>query len=186
MKKTIFPAGARRAVETLTMAALAMSGAWAQTAPAASAPASPPPACAAAEHRQFDFWIGDWEVFRPDGQKVGENRIELVAGGCALLENWRGRGGFSGKSLNIYARDDKRWHQTWVDSSGSLLVLAGGLVDQRMVMSAQAPAPGGATLQQRIAWTPNEDGSVRQLWESSSDSGKTWSVRFDGRYVRRR
>jgi hypothetical protein len=28
---------------------------------------SPPPACSAAEHRQFDFWIGRWEVFTPDG-----------------------------------------------------------------------------------------------------------------------
>ncbi|HWK85149.1 MAG TPA: hypothetical protein VNS61_15590 [Caldimonas sp.] len=186
MKKTNSAAGAKRVVPMLAAAALSMSGAWAQTAPAASAPALPPPACLADEHRQFDFWIGDWEVFQPNGQKVGENRIEPIANGCALLENWSGRGGFSGKSLNIYDRDDKRWHQTWVDSSGSLLVIAGGLVDKRMVMSSQAPAPGGGTLQQRIAWTPDDDGSVRQLWESSTDSGKTWTVQFDGKYVRRK
>jgi len=25
---------------------------------------------------------------------------------------------------------------------------------------------------------------VRQLWESSSDGGRTWTVLFDGHYVR--
>ncbi|HET9792353.1 MAG TPA: hypothetical protein VFR08_13715, partial [Candidatus Angelobacter sp.] len=31
---------------------------------AAAAPQTPPakPGCQAAEYRQFDFWIGDWEV----------------------------------------------------------------------------------------------------------------------------
>jgi len=30
------------------------------------------------------------------------------------------------------------------------------------------------------------DGSVRQLWELSNDAGATWTVLFDGRYVRAR
>ena len=149
-------------------------------ASAQTTPAPPPPACQSAEYRQFDFWIGTWDVFQPNGQKAGENRIEPISGGCALLENWSGRGGFTGKSLNIYDSTDKRWHQTWVDSSGSLLMIAGGLVDKRMVLGSQA---GDA--HQRITWTPNDDGSVRQFWESSADAGKTWTVLFDGKYVRR-
>jgi hypothetical protein len=32
--------------------------------------------------------------------------------------------------------------------------------------------------------TPNADGTVRQLWESSADSGRTGSVAFDGLFVR--
>ena len=35
----------------------------------------------------------------------------------------------------------------------------------------------------RVTWTPNEDGSVRQFWESSTDNGDTWSVAFDGLYT---
>jgi hypothetical protein len=34
----------------------------------------------------------------------------------------------------------------------------------------------------KITWTPNSDGSVRQLWESSTDHGKTWNIAFDGLY----
>ena len=50
-----------------------------------------PPACQGAEARQFDFWLGRWEVFTPDGQKAGDNHIEAIDGGCALIERWRGR-----------------------------------------------------------------------------------------------
>jgi hypothetical protein len=39
-------------------------------------------------------------------------------------------------------------------------------------------------LKHRIAWSPQPDGRVRQLWETSADDGKTWKVGFDGRYVR--
>ena len=157
---------------------LAPAAARAQTAP----PAPPPPACQTAEYRQFDFWLGEWEVFLPNGKKAGDSRIESIAAGCALLENWSGNGGFSGKSVNMYDRSDQRWHQSWVDSSGSRLDLAGALADKRMVLSSAAKA--GPV--QRIAWSVNDDGSVRQLWESSSDEGKTWTVQFDGKYVRRK
>jgi len=158
-----------------------VAGAAAQTSPPA---APPPPACQSAEYRQFDFWLGEWEVFLPNGNKAGDSRIESIAAGCALLENWTGNRGFSGKSVNSYDRTDQRWHQSWVDSSGARLELAGAFADKRMVLSSPPSPAGGAV--QRIAWSLNDDGSVRQLWESSADGGKTWTVQFDGKYVRRR
>jgi hypothetical protein len=161
-------------------AALAALVALAGEVAVAQTPA-PPAACQTPEHRQFDFWLGEWEVFLPNGKKAGDSRIESIAAGCALLENWTGTGGFSGKSLNSYDGTDKRWHQSWVDSSGSRLELAGAYADKRMVLSS---APGGTV--QRIAWSVNDDGSVRQLWEATEDAGKTWTVQFDGRYMRRK
>lgn len=176
---THLPSGFRRLVPRWLAALLSVPA----LAASAQAPAAPPPACQASEYRQFDFWIGDWDVYQPNGQQAGENHVEVINDGCGLLENWRGRGGVAGKSLNIYDRDDKRWHQTWIDNSGGLLVIAGGLVDKRMMLSSE-PTPAGAL--QRVAWTPSDDGSVRQLWESSADGGKTWAVEFDGKYVRRK
>ena len=29
--------------------------------------------CSAPEYRQFDFWLGEWEVQNPQGQVVGKN-----------------------------------------------------------------------------------------------------------------
>jgi hypothetical protein len=41
-------------------------------------------------------------------------------------------------------------------------------------------------MRHRITWTPLPEGRVRQFWENSRDEGKTWSVAFDGTYVRRK
>ena len=45
-------------------------------------------------------------------------------------------------------------------------------------------APAKASLQ-RIRWTSQPDGRVRQLWEASENEGKDWKVVFDGWYTRR-
>jgi hypothetical protein len=150
----------------------------------ASAPPAPP--CSGAEFRQFDFWIGDWEV-TSGGQPAGTNSIHPVHGGCALQENWQGagEGGISGSSFNIFDQASGRWHQTWVDAGGTLLQLDGGLEDGVMVLGGQRPArDGSGMVRHRISWTPGEDGSVRQLWEASKDEGATWNVLFDGLYVK--
>ena len=175
----------RRAVVAAAVAAASALVAVPNSLPAQTATA-PAKSCESVEHRQFDFWIGHWDVYVPSGKKAGENRIEVIADGCALLEQWTGGGGVTGKSLNVYDASDRRWHQTWVDSGGTLLMLTGGFVDRSMVMSMSGPSPTepARTMQQRITWTPAADGSVRQFWESSLDGGKTWTVLFDGRYVR--
>lgn len=150
----------------------------------ASAQTTPPPACAAPEYRQFDFWKGEWDV-TAQGKPAGHSRIEAILGGCAILENWRGTSGNEGKSLNTWNASARRWEQYWVDGSGTPLHLTGGLVEGRMVLSGQQPQPNpqtGLTQRERISWTPNGDGSVRQLWETSNDDGKTWAVSFDGLY----
>ena len=52
-------------------------------------PKPPTAPCAAPEHRQFDFWVGEWRVTTPDGKHAGDNRIEKVLDGCALHESWQ-------------------------------------------------------------------------------------------------
>jgi len=145
----------------------------------------PGTACEAAARHQFDFWLGDWDVRDASGKLVGRNRIARAHGGCALEAQWSGNGGVTGSSLNAYDVERNRWHQTWVDNTGGLLLLEGGLRDGRMVLSGQAAtAAGGTPVTQRITWQALPDGRVRQLWESSAD-GSTWSVVFDGYYARR-
>ena len=143
-------------------------------------------ACSSEKHRQFDFWIGEWNV-TSDGQQAGTNSVYLIQNGCVLQENWQGEGedGVSGTSFNIYDQASDKWHQTWVDSSGTLLELDGALVNGIMVLSGERPARDGSGMAlHRISWTRNEDGSVRQYWEASKDDGHTWSILFDGLYVR--
>ena len=146
------------------------------------------PPCATTAHRQFDFWVGDWEVHNAAGKRAGENRITRIHGGCALLEEWRGTGDVTGTSLNTYDKDRGVWHQTWVDNGGTLLTLEGGFADGVMTLRGRSvePGPPQKSMLQRIRWTPQQDGRVRQLWETSSDEGTTWSLAFDGWYSRKR
>ncbi len=163
----------------LLAACLVASSAAAADAP----PAAPnPPPCSAPEHRQFDFWLGDWDVRGPAGKVVGRNQVTRLHGDCVVFESWTSANGkVTGSSFNLYDAQAKRWHQTWVDNTGSLLQLDGGLQDGRMVL-VSAP---GATMN-RITWTPLPDGHVRQLWETSSDRGATWTTAFDGNYEKRK
>jgi hypothetical protein len=146
--------------------------------------ADPPPACATPAHRAFDFWLGTWDVSDAAGKPAGRNRITSVHGGCALLEQWEGRGGFTGTSLNAWDASAQRWHQTWVDSGGALLRLDGAPVDGRMRLegeSADDERPH-ARVRHRIEWAPQPDGRVRQHWQQSKDGGATWTTVFDGWY----
>ncbi|MBL9218477.1 MAG: hypothetical protein JNG82_08315 [Opitutaceae bacterium] len=142
----------------------------------ASAQAALPP-----ESRQFDFWIGEWDVTNPAGKAAGRSRIEAIAGGAGLLETWTGATGYSGRSLNAWNAARKQWQQFWVGSDGGVLELNGGLVDGRMVLTGEHNVRGRHLIE-RITWTPNADGSVRQHWEQSADAGKTWTTAFDGLY----
>jgi hypothetical protein len=141
--------------------------------------------CAGPEYRQFDFWEGTWNVFNQQGQQVGTNTIERTLDGCALHEQWKSATGSSGFSYSIYDRSRGKWHQTWVDSGGLLLTIEGGLIEGRMVLTGITLGQQGAKTLNRISWTPIASDSVRQFWETSTDSGKTWSVAFDGMYVRK-
>ena len=138
--------------------------------------------CEAPEHRQFDFWIGEWSVRGPQDRVAGENAITAILNGCALREEWRGARGSDGTSLNFYDRSVGRWRQTWIDDDGQPLQLSGGLDDAgRMVLSSEEHE--GRL--DRITWTALPDGTVTQLWERTADRGATWEVVFHGTYHRK-
>jgi hypothetical protein len=154
------------------------------TAPAPAPPAAP--TCAAPEHRQFDFWIGEWTVVgKKAGKQVGESRITSAAAGCAIVEEWTSPGGADSRSLNLYNRNLGAWEQFWVDSQGNRLQLQGGLRDGAMVLETPPNADGTRPRRHdRITWSADAEGRVRQLWETSIDGGE-WSVQFDGLYTRK-
>ena len=137
-----------------------------------------PPVCGDPAYRQFDFWLGDWNVTTPGGKLVGHEHVEKRYGDCVLADEWTGVEGGTGGSFNIYDRHRKVWHQTWVDAWGLLLELEGGLKDGRMMLSGEHVNKEGKKVLDRMTWTP-EKGAVHQLWESSADGGKTWKVEFD-------
>lgn len=140
--------------------------------------------CDAAAHRQFDFWLGDWQVYLANGSLAGENRISAELNGCVLHERYQTGKGYQGESFNIYDVSNQRWHQTWVDNGGLLLQLDGGRQGDSMVLEGDGRDASGVLQRQRISWTPNADGSVRQHWQTQAADG-SWQTVFDGYYRKR-
>lgn len=136
------------------------------------------PRCSSPQHRQFDFWLGEWEV-KQGGKTAGRNTIRSILDGCAISEEWSGTGGFKGNSLNFYNADTKRWHQTWIDSQGQSLALEGELEAGSMTLQSVA---ADNMSRHRISWTALPDKSVRQLWQVREASGSEWKTLFDGHY----
>jgi hypothetical protein len=148
--------------------------------------AAPAPKCITPEYRQFDFWIGSWDVVNTkDGTPAGSSVIEKLYQGCTIRENWS-EANYSGGSLNTYNEIDRKWHQTWTDSQGTWREFVGGLVDGKMVLiwKYQSHKDPNATVQERMIFTPNPDGTVRQYSDQSKD-GVTWVERYDYTYRRR-
>ena len=58
-------------------------------------------ACSGAEHRQFDFFLGDWYGFETDKPevKIARNRVTRILEGCVVLEDYRGMDGSHGESF---------------------------------------------------------------------------------------
>jgi len=146
------------------------------------------PACSAPQHRQFDFWLGEWDLVGNDGKKSAEDKVVQVLGGCALQENWTGVKSGQGLSFSAYDPATKRWHQTLMDDSGAVLKLEGEFADGKMILVGQRPSQKekGVTITHRIAWSLLPDHRVKQYWEASTNGGRTWRPVFEGNYVPRK
>ena len=139
------------------------------------------------EAKDFDFWVGEWEVYDKAGSvKYGDNTITRTNRGCYLYEQWVSSTGVPGNSMNYYDPGQKRWRQHWVGAGGSIIDIYGGLVGGSMVLKGRLYTINPPSEKPfRGTWTPLPDGRVRQLFEHSDDKGKTWISWFDGYYQRK-
>jgi len=142
----------------------------------------------APEHRQFDFWIGEWSVTTAKGGlPAGDSRIEVALGDCVIVENWTSKNStYAGKSYNVYNAADKRWEQFWVDNSAGMIHFTGGLKDGVMdFYTADLPQPDGTTLLRHLRFFPLGPEQVRQYSQGSTDHGKSWTDEYDFIYTRK-
>ncbi len=146
---------------------------------------APAPCEADSVYRQFDFWVGEWDVFTQQDRQAGTNRIERLLRGCLLLEQWKGASGGEGRSINYFDPIRKRWVQTWVDGQGGIIEAEGAFEAGAMRLEGEHLYPDGRRELFRMTFTPQTDGTVRQFIEQSKDGGESWYVWFDGKYVRR-
>lgn len=144
--------------------------------PAASDESPKPAACVTPEHRQFDFWVGDWDAFDAGtANKVARTRVDRILNGCVLQEQYDESGGLKGQSFTIYDAARRTWHQSWVTNRGRLLAIEGKFQNGEMVLSGSDGANGSLV---RGTWKAVE-GGVRETAFTSTDNGTTWKPWFD-------
>ena len=135
--------------------------------------------------RDFDFWIGEWDVHLANGTQAGSNDIKSIERGCALTEHWTGASGGTGMSINYLDKSSGKWVQVWNAANGAQINIRGGLTDDGMLLEGYIHyVSNGTTAPFRGLWTLLPDGRVRQNFEQSNDNGKTWVPWFEAFYTR--
>ena len=153
-------------------------------APAATAQDKPYDCTAKGHHRDFDFWLGQWEVRSKAGEIQGHNSITAKQKGCLLEEAWTSARGGTGQSINYYNPVTEQWQQLWVDAGSSAINIRGGLKNGSMELTGSIfYYKESLTKGFRGRWTPLPDGRVRQFFEEQNEAGE-WEVWFDGYYTR--
>ena len=93
------------------------------------------------ENQQFDFWLGEWDVFSEE-KLIASSRIEKIVNGHIILENYE-QEGYSGKSINYYDSYLKKWRQNWVDSVGTVGDFTGECKDDIMRFEGESHLKDG-------------------------------------------
>lgn len=157
----------------------------------ASSMQAPPNPCAAPEQKQFNFWVGEWDLIWP-GQKPGEtghggNSIRRIMEGCVVEERFTGGDAMHlrGMSVSTFVTRAGKWKQTWVDNEGGYLDFVGEFKDGQMSLSREAIGPDGAKILQRMVWKNISPKELDWSWESSKDGGKNWQVLWPIHYKRK-
>ncbi len=150
------------------------------TPPAATSPAP----CSAPEARQFDFWLGDWDVAWGEGQR-GSNHVQAILDGCVILENFDGNPAmpFRGMSVSTYDPKLGRWLQTWVDNAGNYWNFEGEFKDGQMILSTDEWRKGKKVRLRMVFYNITAD-ELDWNWEQSEDDGVTWRLLWKIHYTR--
>jgi hypothetical protein len=156
------------------------------TAGAATTAQAQSEACQGPEYRQFDFWVGSWDLTWPgeNGETVeGTNTISLAQDACAIIEQFASPSDdYTGTSLSGYNRFTGQWHQLWVDSGGAVLRFSGGMEGEQMVLNGDWVTPDGDIF--RMVFFNIEDDTLDWEYQRSSDDGTTWETLWPIHYER--
>jgi hypothetical protein len=168
-----------------------------QNTPAATALEAAPvltaPPCDTPQHHQFDFWLGEWQVFDAvTNELVAFDRIEKLYEGCIVQQSmnfvtdlYRRPGAtyrLAGISINRY--DGEGWMEMWADNQWGAIALRGS-PDTTAAMVLRTVTPS-RNRDLKIVWEKHADGSVRILqYVAPAGSGK-WQKYGDLIYRRNR
>ena len=144
--------------------------------------------CSAEPHsHDFDFWIGEWDVY-PTGANnlVGHSVVQSISGGCAILENWTDTKDHPGKSINYYNPATGKWEQDWIGSGGGPQRYLNGEYKNNVMHFTYENMANGKKITGNFKFYNMGKDTVRQYQDVNNDDGKTVTVSYDLTYVRKK
>jgi len=169
-------------------------------APGLTAAQAPTP-CPAPEARQFDFWIGEWNVRNRQSPPANPgawyetgnatDRVYPVVHGCAIIEHWRGttfQGFVTGFSVRAWNADSGQWDLVllWPSPEQPRFgELHGAFSHGRGEFLARRGTPTGDTTITRFSFADITPTALRWQSENSNDGGASWSSTWIMEFSRR-
>ena len=155
---------------------------------AANAPDTPRYPCR--DVHTFDFWVGTFDA-RPWDQPesapaTGQLRNTREYDGCVIVERWTGANLLKGMSMSFYDVNRRVWRMVWVSDTGQSNDFEGSYRDGAMLFEGWILDDAGKKVLARNVLQNVSPGTIRHTYSTSADGGKTWVVRSDGRFVRRK
>ena len=144
--------------------------------------------CSAEPHsHDFDFWIGEWDVYKTGTKTiVGHSVVQSISGGCAILENWTSVKGNSGKSINYYNPATGKWEQDWIGSGGGPQRYLNGVYKDSAMQFTYESTANNKPVTGNFKFYNIDKNTVRQYQDVNNEDGKTVTVSYDLTYVRTR
>ncbi len=161
-------------------------------APSLLAARSPRPplrskACAAPEHRQFDFWIGEWEVSHSDGALPATTASSRSSAAACSRRSWTRRQGWlaAPATMPTTGRGARGTRPGWTTAawcSGSMAPspTAG------WCSAGETRDTSGAPVLNRITWQETGPGRSGSSGRRPEDGGGTWTRGLRWTYRKRR
>jgi len=141
-----------------------------------------------AEHT-FDFWVGDFDATPWNGPPTpvrGHLHNTLENEGCVIVERWTGANRSECKSMSFYDVNRRAWRMVWNGDDNRSNDFEGAYRDGAMRFEGWILDAHGNRVLARNVLENVAPGTIRHVYSTSADGGKTWETKSDGRFARSR
>jgi hypothetical protein len=137
----------------------------------------------------FDFWVGTFDATpwdQPTAKPTGQLHNTREYEGCVIVERWTGTSGSAGMSMSFYDANRRVWRMVWSDDANQSNDFEGSYLDGAMRFNGWVLDAAGKRLLASNVLQDVAPDTIRHIYSTSADDGKTWVVKSDGRFVRRK
>ena len=129
----------------------------------------------------FDFVIGNWEMFDTDGNKLGEQVYVKREQGHLITEEWTTVTGGTGLGMTFVDPKTGLWRQVYVSSLG-IIDYSGGIDENgSMVLEGTIyPTDGSPSSPVQGIWTKKDDGTMKEEFLILNAKTNTWITFYLG------